>query len=190
MDIKLFTPENYKKTKWSGGTTTELFIYPEQATFKNGDYDFRLSIASVEIEESIFTKLQGVKRTLMVLEGQIKLSHQDHHESELKKFGSDKFFGNWTTKCVGTCTDFNLMTKAETSGSLTPIVKKETFEIRLNSECKFQCFYLHEGNISIISEDQRFKLGPKHLLVIDSPVETNLVFESNNTCELIQIDIK
>lgn len=68
--------KQHTTTKWSGGETTELFIYPENANYKAGNYQFRLSTATVEIEASTFTPLPGVDRTLIVLEGEMQLDHK------------------------------------------------------------------------------------------------------------------
>ena len=65
---------------WSGGTTTELFIYPEGATYEDRNFKFRLSIATVESETSEFTPLAGVKRTLMLLHGELTLKHEGQYE--------------------------------------------------------------------------------------------------------------
>ena len=48
--MKIIKTENWKTTKWSGGTTSEIFIYPENALFKKGNYEVRISIATVEHE--------------------------------------------------------------------------------------------------------------------------------------------
>ena len=92
--MKIIKTENWKTTKWSGGTTSEIFIYPENALFKKGNYEVRISIATVEHEYSEFTPLPAVERTLMVLEGSQKLTHRGRHTSELKQFNQDTFHGN------------------------------------------------------------------------------------------------
>lgn len=190
MDIKILNSYDYKKTEWSGGTTTELFIHPEQAVFKSGEYDFRLSIATIEIEESVFTELEGVARTLMILEGEVTLAHEGQHSKKLKKFESDQFSGDWLTKCTGTCTDFNLMTKGKTSGILTPLINDGKFKIKLDSNFRFTFLYLHKGLISTSIDKVSLKLNKQQLMVIHSPKDTELTFDSMDLSELIRIDIK
>ncbi|MEQ8478020.1 HutD family protein [Fulvivirga sp.] len=190
MDIKTITPSDYKKTVWSGGTTTQLYIYPTQKEFKANNYDFRLSIASVEIEESIFTKLPSVNRTLMVLDGEITLTHESHHEKNLKKFESDQFLGDWTTKCLGTCTDFNLMTKGETSGTLTPITFEGSKGLKLSASKQFTFFYLNKGMATIKIDDNKHQLNQSELMVIREPHESEITISSYGLTEIIQIDIK
>ena len=46
-----FIPSNSVKTiKWSGGTSSELFIYPEGSDFKTGNYQVRLSTNRILID--------------------------------------------------------------------------------------------------------------------------------------------
>jgi len=190
MEYRILSSIDYKKTKWSGGTTTELFIYPEQSEFKSGEYDFRLSIATVEIEETTFTKLEEVTRTLMILDGQITLSHDGHHESRLKKFESDQFSGDWTTKGRGTCTDFNLMTKNQTSGKLTPIINKKFTSLKLNPLHQFTFLYLLKGLVNTRIEDHEFQINQGDLLMVQSPIDTSISLSSDASSELIRVDIK
>jgi environmental stress-induced protein Ves len=73
--IQIMTIEHYKNSdliinNWSGGITTQLAIYPKDANYKKQNFQFRISTATVEIEESVFTKLPGVSRKLMILNGE------------------------------------------------------------------------------------------------------------------------
>ena len=53
--------------KWIGGTTTQLAIFPATAEYTKFNFIFRMSTATVEIEESTFTFMPGVTRHLMIL---------------------------------------------------------------------------------------------------------------------------
>ncbi len=97
---------------WSGGTTRELLIYPKGSSFADGNFELRISIATVEQDETVFTPLSGTHRTLLVLEGTQLLEHQGAHTSDLKALDQDSFSGNWTTNCRGKSTNFNVMTKS------------------------------------------------------------------------------
>lgn len=97
--------------RWSGGTTTQLAIFPPDADYGLRNFEWRLSTAHVENEESCFTSLPGVHRHLMILEGHIQLIHEGHREVALNPFEVDEFEGSWNTKSIGQCVDFNLMTR-------------------------------------------------------------------------------
>ncbi len=73
--MKIIRKEDIKTTNWSGGTTSELFIFPVSSTYKDLNFEFRLSRATIETEESIFTPLPHVKRKLMLLDGELELKY-------------------------------------------------------------------------------------------------------------------
>jgi environmental stress-induced protein Ves len=110
--------KDYVTTPWSGGETTELLIQPQQANFSTRQFDFRISIATIRIEESVFTPLPGIQRTLLLLEGELQLEHRNHHIAHLKPFEQDSFMGNWETHCLGSGTDLNVMTQPPFSAHL------------------------------------------------------------------------
>ncbi|MEZ4937997.1 MAG: HutD family protein [Crocinitomicaceae bacterium] len=145
MDIR----NQHNTTSWSGGTTTELFIYPESSDYKKGDYLFRLSTATVEIEESSFTPLPGVARTLMVLEGEMELIHEGHHHSKLSPLDFDVFEGGWHTQSKGKCVDFNLMCKKGANGELKGFKpsKNEVLELIFDGLMNF--LYVFSGTLEI-----------------------------------------
>jgi len=105
MNFHLIKADSVQQKSWSGGTTTELFIYPPAANYAQRNFDFRLSTATVEMEKSEFTRLPGYARKLMVLAGETTLHHQHQHTKTLQKFAVDAFEGNWKTTAAGTCTD-------------------------------------------------------------------------------------
>jgi environmental stress-induced protein Ves len=168
LNIKKLSSTNFKTTSWSGGSTTELFIYPPEADFQQRDFDFRLSTATVEVLASNFTPLQDVSRTLMVLEGQMTLSHQNHHSKTLNNFEVDHFDGGWQTQSKGRCVDFNLMTKGQTSGKLEHI----TVEMNTNSVCNIESNYnklflfAYSGAINLILGNEHLSLNKGEMLVL------------------------
>ena len=116
--ITLITPKERSVNRWSGGTTEELYIYPTSAKYAKMNFDFRVSIATIEVEKSTFTPLPKVSRTTLILDGEIELKHEGQYSKALKKFESDSYDGSWETTSVGTCTDFNLMTRGKTTGKV------------------------------------------------------------------------
>lgn len=153
--------KNHISTKWSGGETTELFIFPEDAQYKEGNYQFRLSTATVDVEESVFTSLPDVDRTLMVLEGKMELVHLNQHSSLLGPLDVDRFKGDWVTESKGKCVDFNLMCKGSTVGEVKGynLSQGENLALDLNGRMNFIFVYrgmieidgiaVGEGNLSI-----------------------------------------
>jgi environmental stress-induced protein Ves len=121
MKFEIKKPGQYTSSRWSGGTTTELYIYPYGSNLQNLDFQFRISTATVEIEESTFTVFPGVKRIMLPLQGEMTLMHDENNPIHLKPFEQDSFLGDSITKCVGKVIDFNLMTRGNTTGKIEVI---------------------------------------------------------------------
>ncbi|UII31433.1 HutD family protein [Fulvivirga ulvae] len=145
MSIKILHRSQFTTTSWAGGTTTELMIYPEGSNYKALNFDFRLSIATVNVEKSVFTSLPGISRTLMVLDGNLELTHEGHHTSKLTKFKSDNFQGDWITTSFGRATDFNLMTTPGTQGTLkgVQLAPKACLRLKLQKNTIIVCYVLY-----------------------------------------------
>ena len=63
--VELLHKKDYKTTEWSGGLTTELSIAPEGSVYADRDFMWRLSSATVELEERDFTSLPDYDRIIM-----------------------------------------------------------------------------------------------------------------------------
>lgn len=148
-NFQILPAKTYTITNWSGGKTSELFIYPKGSNFKAGDFSLRISIATVEVESSTFTPLPDVNRTLMVLEGNLKLEHEGFHSAELNPFDQDQFIGDWTTKSYGKVTDFNVMTKGTTKATVQKIDLTSNETLALTSAFDLQFIYVQSGSIEM-----------------------------------------
>lgn len=139
----IISPQDWKVSSWSGGTTSELYIHPKDASFKKGNYSLRISIATVEVEKSTFTPLVDVDRVLTVLEGEIELIHEGHHSAILKQYDQDVFSGDWLTKSFGKVRDFNVMTKNnEVETNVLKLSKNEILKVNKN-----EFYFIAEGNV-------------------------------------------
>ena len=106
----LITEDKYKMSKWSGGNTREMAIYPGKADYLDRDFIWRLSSADSDLEESSFTKLPDYDRILMVLEGDVVLTYGGERSVSLKAGDQDAFDGAVKTKCFGKLKkDYNLI---------------------------------------------------------------------------------
>ena len=83
MNINILKSDKFTLSKWSGGNTRELAIYPEDAKYLERDFIWRLSSADSDMEESSFTKLPDYDRILMVLDGEVVLAHGEERTIEL-----------------------------------------------------------------------------------------------------------
>jgi environmental stress-induced protein Ves len=128
IQVRLIRKEEQNTSLWAGGTTTQLAIWPLDSDYKRRDFDWRLSSARVELEESLFTSLPGYHRILMILEGAVRLIHEaggERREVKLNAFHQAAFDGAWKTTSYGQCVDFNLMTSARCAGQVEALRSEE-----------------------------------------------------------------
>ncbi|MGL5715150.1 MAG: HutD/Ves family protein [Paraclostridium sp.] len=158
--VKVIRKDEQKVSTWSGGTTTELYIYPQDAIYNERNFMFRISSAKVELEESSFTHLPNIDRKIMVLDGELRLIHENHYEKYLKKFEKDSFKGDWSTRSIGKVTDFNLMTNCNCDGDIEYIkIDKNSSKILDYSDIKSKyekvvyALYCLEGCIDVKLEE-------------------------------------
>jgi environmental stress-induced protein Ves len=176
---------------WSGGTTTQLAIYPKDADYKKRNFLFRISTARVESEESVFTKLPGVSRKLMILEGEIKIEHKNRYTKTLKKFEQDEFSGDWETKSYGKATDFNLMTTGSITGDIKSITLVDSKTVTLNKLVNCYSFYIYSGSVELIINNKTFEVNTGDIIILFPELsETEIEILPNNKSELIISEIK
>ena len=159
---KIHAFQNARSTSWSGGKTTELFIFPADTGYANRDFDFRISTATIEIEASDFTALPDYNRLLAVLEGELELIHEGKYAKKLSPFESDAFHGSWKTNSKGKARDFNVIYSDKYTLHFAFAAANETTELiqtsdflflfALNNTTDWQKYDLIEVTDSIILE--------------------------------------
>lgn len=121
MEMEKVSKRNCPATSWSGGTTTQLAIWPSDASYTDRNFEWRISTASVDVPESDFTLLPGYQRILMVLKGSLQMIHQTpdgERTVALNQFEQSSFDGSWPTTGRGEVVDFNIMTADGWNASL------------------------------------------------------------------------
>lgn len=180
--IKIIKKDELSSSKWSGGTTTQLYIYPENELYENRNFTFRISSAKVDLEESTFTKLPNIKRRIMILDGKLKLIHENHHSVTLEKFQQDTFYGDWNTKSYGKVTDFNLMLNDNADGFIEYINLENEKIINPYKNDKYnnttEVFYCIRGKINISINNEREQLEAGDVAIIKNIY--NLEIKLNN----------
>jgi environmental stress-induced protein Ves len=127
----------------------------------------------------------------MVLSGSIKVSHKNHHTVQLHKNDIDSFEGNWETFAVGTCVDFNLMTKGNTKGKISSVSVSEdkTLNFQMESTCEFLIFYAYEGKLQVDFSSEKRNLNQGELLVIQHPTNEVVKLQSSENCAMAVVHI-
>ena len=191
MEITVITSDSFKANIWSGGTTTQFFMYPQTANYQDLNFDFRLSMATVSTAQSVFTSLAGVSRTLMVLDGEITLSHEGRYTKQLSKFDSDAFDGGWKTSSIGICTDFNLMTTGNTIGKLTAFNPKQNENIRypLKNKCDWLFIYNYSGRVTVEINNKVYTINQSDVLVVREPIAATMFINAIKDSTLVFSEI-
>lgn len=109
-NAKLIPAEEFITTEWSGGTTTELAIGPVGSSYAERRFAYRISSAMVELESSVFTRLEGVTRYLTPLCRGFSLT-VNGEKKELPRGKVLLFSGEDDVACEGSGRDLNLMLK-------------------------------------------------------------------------------
>lgn len=174
---------------WGGGKSTELFIFPENANYAKREFDFRLSTATVEIEESLFSPLEGVDRKLMILEGEMHLYHENHHEKLLKKYDVDEFHGGWKTRSEGKCVDFNLMLKNGTKGSVKGLSLEKGASQNGHFFGSHFFIWIYSGEIELEHENQSKILKKMELIHLCESTNKNISFKAKQSSEIVIVEI-
>ncbi len=181
MNVEVLNQRQYKVSNWSGGDTTELFLYPKNGSYTERNFIFRVSTATVEEETSLFTKLPGIERKLMVLEGNLRLNHNGEKGKWLTSGDQEAFSGDVDTLSEGKVTDFNLMMTDKAEGILTDInlPSGEKENIALCKQGAGTCFlvlYLYSpGQITLSDGYTKYLIKEKETVVVEVGKEDGVV---------------
>lgn len=178
MQYRIITPEEFVTGVWSGGTTTQLAIYPPGASYADRNFIFRLSSATVDTEQSEFTHLPDYDRWLMIFEGSARLVHSSEREVTINPYEYDAFDGGISTVSFGRVTDYNLMLRKGGTGYMKAIgLDKNIKEIRIMPQGEYQSGFAgiflrgEYAQITLCGEPLKLENGCQ-LLVLFSGTET------------------
>lgn len=166
--FKIHRYQNALTSGWLGGTTSQLFIYPSESVFVEKKFDFRISTATIDVEESDFTPLPDYNRLLAVLEGNLEIIHQGKYAKKLTQFENERFHGSWQTSSKGKVRDFNVIFNANFDLQFT---HREIFEATfLNKKSDFLLLLVLNKSIEIkgieLNLYDLIEVGKKEFLVV------------------------
>ena len=154
------TAADYVRSVWSGGTTTQLLIAPTGATYTARDFLWRVSSATVELDESDFTALPDYERLIATLRGGITLTHDGGAPIKLRPYEVHAFSGGERTHSLGRCTDFNLMLRrGQADGSMEAVFLDAGERRALTTEGAEQVLlYAAEGACTVTVDTEQLEL--------------------------------
>lgn len=180
--MKILTTSDFLISTWAGGKTTQLYISPEHASLSERNFDWRISSAVVEIEESEFSLFEGYERILIPLEGTLKMEHETENglmNQSVNEFELARFSGSWKTTGKGKLIDFNLIFKPEYAPKVA-VYSFETDELFSFTET---AFYLHRGTL----KKNHLKIEAPALIINDE--EAVLDFLVTESAKVISIQL-
>ena len=159
---------DYAARRWSGGTTTQLAIAPEGADYGKRDFLWRVSSATVELEQSDFTALPDYRRLIATLEGEIRLRHNAGEELHLLPLQVHAFDGADETSSFGRCRDFNLMLrKGAAEGEMEALLPEGSLELAADPRGGVQLLYCVRGRCLAESGEDQAALCPGESLLTE-----------------------
>lgn len=185
MKYSIFTKEQHKHSVWAGGTTTQLIISPADADYAKRNFDFRISTAVVESQESDFTPLPGVDRKLMLLNGSIIINHKEQYRKQLLPYEVESFKGDWETSSKGVCNDFNVMTTGNIKSDLWSMKFDHTTILKIDKACDTLCIYINSGKTSIELNNKRLLLEEKSFIVVEDSEQLIFPLFTEEECVII-----
>ena len=123
---KVIKKDDWKVSVWAGGTTNEIFIYPENSSY--------------------------VERYISKLSGDMKLQHTDHYDVDMEDYQIDRFRGDWETYSWGKYKDFNLMLKG-IRGDLYYRQIRSKCRLHLEKDSTVVFLYVVDGKINVNGTD-------------------------------------
>jgi len=191
LKTSILSPKHFLTSQWSGGSSTQLYIFPTNASYTARNFDLRISTAKVEVEESTFTALPGIHRKLMILEGEINIIHEGQYSKQLKAFDVDSFSGDWKTSAIGSCTDFNVMTTGLKQSELYHLAMGATnsYQLKPKTKCNSLFLYATSGTIHLQLMNVIYILETGNLMVIENLSISSIAINSKEDFGLVVVEI-
>lgn len=180
--IQPITTNEQVRSEWSGGTTTQLFIYPKESSYVERNFSLRISTATVDVEESDFTALPGYERLLMILNGNLLITHNHQISKPLLPYEVHAFSGDWQTSAKGKVIDFNVIYHPNLTPTIhhSSLLKHHTQAISLDH---FNLLYLVSGELTI---DEKIIRANEAVFIQQ---ESSLFIKAQETCKLIIVSL-
>ena len=182
LNITRLTSADYAKSQWSGGSTTQMAIEPAGAVYAERDFLWRLSSATVELEESLFTALPDYDRLIATLSAPIDLSHDGGERFALMPFAVHAFDGGAETRSWGQCVDFNLMLrKGKAAGCARCVCGGESFAAAGDTAAEGHVLYLYcvQGPLCLVCAGERLELDAGDCAVLRGLTAEELSIEGD-----------
>ncbi|MGD9567090.1 MAG: HutD family protein [Sedimentibacter sp.] len=174
MKEKIIRKEDFITTKWLGGETTQLAIYPEDAIFSEKGFLWRVSSATFTSTQSKFSDFTGYQRYILPLEGRLSVCHEGLYKRELDKYEAEYFDGYWITSSENTidCRDYNFIVK---SGNLAKMqILKQGDEYLLKGSEIVTVFSMNNFVLNLDNHEEKREIEGFSLFLIETDREEKI----------------
>jgi environmental stress-induced protein Ves len=187
MTVEAISRSHAVTTRWSGGTTTEFYIYPKTSAYAKRDFQIRISSATVDDPESDFTLLPDYKRIICPLEGGFTLTFPEdgNRQVTLGPLEEAFFDGAWHTHSAGKAVDFNVMTRKGLTATYARL-KKSQFLAPAAHRFIYVPFLTEQQLLGALLEGHPLKADT--LYVITGQEKAGLLLPPN--CEVLYITVE
>lgn len=198
-NFELITEDELTTSIWSGGTTSEIYIYPKGSSYKALDFKWRISSATVDLDHSTFTVLPKIYRYITTLEGAMDLSHNSGELIHLNPFEIYEFSGEINTESFGKVRDFNLMMAPGCTGNMNTLTLCADVPLNFNLKDETEkysshsyAFFCHKEDLSIKIKDNLIHITKGNALIIHDyhkDHNPNIEISSNHDCKVICVEV-
>ena len=167
--------DDARRVPWRNGRgeTLELALWPEEASFELGDFDWRFSKAGVDAPGP-FSSFPGFERLLVVTEGAgLLLDHgDDAPRARVRTLEPYRFSGDWTTTAElvdGAVADFNVLVRRSAGHAEVEVLRLGQRRARIALSAGQAFAHLLTGRVQarLTGEEQPFELAGGESLWID-----------------------
>jgi environmental stress-induced protein Ves len=171
-EVVHLTADDVREFPWRNGrgVTEELALWPPGSAFERGDFDWRISKASVA-EPGPFSAFPGFDRILVVTEGDgLVLEHGDRaRRARLRRFEPYGFSGDWPTTAElasGPVADFNVLVRRGSFRADIEVSKLARRRVRetIGPGHVFVHALSGSGVARVTGEEEPFELGARESL--------------------------
>lgn len=172
MSLRVVRAGDMRRVPWKNGrgTTEEIAIGPDGASFEGGDFDWRVSRAAVT-EDGPFSEFAGYDRVIVALGGEgLTLSHDG--AASVRTVGPLEpyaFRGEWRTTATlrgGPVPDFNVMTRRGAATAEVDVLRGARHGVALR---KGSTIVAPLGPARIVADRRTFELAAGDVLVVHDP---------------------
>lgn len=139
MRVQIISWDDFETSDWSGGTTTEVLIIPGEAEVGMRNFDLRVSTATCDLEESVFSDYSGYNRFIAPVDGELKLV-VNNDDVILKPYEVFQFSGSDDVAGYSVVRDYNLIVKEGITAEMMTLDLSDILNLTLDGNYLIQCF--------------------------------------------------